>query len=113
MRSRFLWERLLVLAFIAASWALGWWGVPVVAALAAWPRGARWSPGKLAALAVEAWVWLLAFDALWGRLGAVSHMVGGAMQLPGFVLMIVALMFAGLLAWSAAAVVEGISSRPG
>ncbi|MDB4906191.1 MAG: hypothetical protein JWO05_975 [Gemmatimonadetes bacterium] len=111
MRARPLLFVLPVIAFALTTWLFGWWTVPLVAAQAAWPAGARWKASTLAWCAMGAWVLLLLWDAAGGRLGAVSQMVGGAIQVPGPVLMVVSVLFAGLLAWSAAAFVEGVTRR--
>ena len=109
----------LVGAFALAA-RFGWWAVPVVAALwgAMLPRVS--APAGTAALAAaSAWgVWLLldwgtdqnAFASLAGRLG-------GVMNLPPVVLILITLLLAALLAWSAAALagatVQSLAKRSG
>jgi hypothetical protein len=102
----------MMILFVAAAlvvalltWALGWWGV-VIAALfvgaAQWQRpGIAWTT---ALAAVVAWAVLLLVDAAGGRFGAVASTIAGVMQIPAPALVVVTLLFAGLLAWSAAVV---------
>jgi hypothetical protein len=87
------------------TWVVGWWGV-IVAALVV---GAMWPARKriawLAALAaVVAWSALLLADAAGGRLGVLAASVGGVMQLPAAALVVITLLFAALMAWSATVV---------
>ncbi|MEO6528046.1 MAG: hypothetical protein ABIP93_15605 [Gemmatimonadaceae bacterium] len=98
---------LVVAAVVVAllTWALGWWGV-VVAALfigaAQWQRrGITWIT---ALAAIVAWSALLLVDAASGPFGAVASTIAGVMQIPAAVLVVVTLLFAGLLAWSAAVI---------
>lgn len=96
---------LVVVAAIAAlTWLVGWWGVPVVAAIAGvllWRRPAiAW---LVALAAVVAWSALMLADATRGRFAALSAAVGGTLRVPASALVAVSLLFAALLAWSAAA----------
>jgi hypothetical protein len=109
----------LLVAFALAA-RFGWWAVPVVAAL--WgvmlPRVS--SPAGTAALAAaSAWgVWLL-LD--WGpnqtAFGTLAGRLGGVMNLPPVVLILITLLLAALLAWSAAALagatVQSLAKRSG
>ena len=94
-----------VLAIAATTWVAGWWGVALVAlvvgAFAARRRGIAWTT---ALAAIVAWVALLAFDAVSGRFGVFAAAIGGVMKVPAGSVVVVALLFAGLLAWSAAVV---------
>lgn len=101
----------LVVAFALAA-RFGWWAVPVVAAL--WggmlPRVA--SPAGTAALAAgSAWgVWLLLdWGADQGAFGALAARLGGVMTVPPALLILLTLVLAALLAWSAAALTGSIA----
>jgi len=90
---------------VAATWIAGWWGVPLVAAvvgvLLCTRRGIA---GVVALAAVIAWSLLILVDASNGRFGALARVVGGTLRLPAGALLAVTLLFAALLAWSAAAI---------
>jgi hypothetical protein len=87
------------------TWLLGWWGV-VVAALVAgallWRR--RAGAWLVALAAVVAWGSLLVVDSSGGHFATLAASLAGVMRVPAPALMIVALLFAALLAWSAAVV---------
>ncbi|UCC74491.1 MAG: hypothetical protein JSV86_08035 [Gemmatimonadota bacterium] len=100
---------LLSLAFLLTTALLGWWALPVVAAvwgaLAAYPV----RPWRLAALsAATAWAALLAVGATGGPLLELAAILGGVFALPGFVVVLLALIFPALLAWSAAGLVAAL-----
>ena len=87
------------------TWIVGWWGV-VVAALVVggmwWRRPAiAWI---VALAAIAGWSALLLVNLTGGRFGALTDAIGGVMRIPASVLMIATLLFAGLLAWSAAVI---------
>lgn len=87
------------------TWLVGWWGVVIAALVAGAALWARRGVAWLVALAsVAAWSALLVVDAFGGRLGRLAASTAGAMALPSFALVIVTLLFAGLLGWSAAVV---------
>ena len=96
---------LIVGSMSAATWVVGWWGLAVVALVAGVvyrAQGGR--SAHIALAAVEAWGLLLVIDAVAGPLGRVSTVVAGAMSLPPIALLAATLLFAALLAWSAATV---------
>jgi hypothetical protein len=89
----------------AATAVGGWWTIPVLAAV--WvrvlPRDA--ATATLCALgAASGWALLLAWDAAHGQVGAVARRVGGVFMLPGWGFVALTLLFAALLAATAAAV---------
>lgn len=89
----------------AATWLGGWWGVVVVALVAGvCHRADGGRPWRVALATVLAWAGLLAFDAMSGSLPHVARTVGGATRAPAFALLVVTLLLAALLAWSAAIV---------
>jgi hypothetical protein len=110
-------KRWLSFAVLTAAFALagrlGWWSVPVVAALWGFLRPRVNAPAATAALAAAAaWgLWLL-LD--WqaggaGGLGALSARLGNLMHLHAIALIVVTILLGALLAWSAAALAGGIA----
>ena len=117
---------LLALAVVMAlaTAAVGWWAVPLAAALIAavahgTAAGILRRPGGSCAAGAAlagalAWGALLLVDALGERFGAVARLVGGVAGVPPAVVVALTLLLPALLAWSAAAVVEGVlaAARP-
>lgn len=99
-----------VLTIVAAilavmTWIAGWWGVPLVAAVVGAILCTRRGIAGLTALAaVVAWSVLILVDGASGRFGVLAGVVGATMTVPSGALLTVTLLFAALLAWSAAAV---------
>lgn len=96
----------IVAAILAAlTWIVGWWGVPLVAAVSGailWRRrGTAW---LVAFAAIIAWSVLILVDGLGRRFGVLANVVAGVLQLPAGALLMVTLLFAALLAWSAATI---------
>lgn len=113
---------LVILAVVMgfATGALGWWGVPLAAAAIAAvsvgrpgviTRHRRSAAGGAALAAVVAWGALLALDAAGPRFGAVTRTLGGVLQVPGAVAVLATLLLPALLAWTAAALAEGLVGR--
>jgi hypothetical protein len=109
---RWLSFAVLIAAFALGS-RLGWWMVPVVAALWGFMRPRVNAPAATAACAAAvAWgLWLL-LD--WqggesGGLGRLSERLGGLFHVAPAVLLVVTLLLGFLLAWSAAAVAGGMA----
>jgi hypothetical protein len=102
---------LLAELFAVATYALGWWTVPVVAAL--WAFVSRDSNrARVASLCAAAgWATLLLLDALKGPVGNMAVRLGGVMGLPGYVLLILTLVLPALLAWCAATLVAQIARK--
>ena len=93
------------LAVALLTWLLGWWGVAVAALVAGallWRR--RAGAWLVALAAVVAWGSLLVVDSIGGRFATLASSLAGVMRVPAPALLIVALLFAALLAWSAAVV---------
>jgi hypothetical protein len=91
------------LAVAALTWLVGWWGVIVAATVTGimlWRRrGVSW----LVALAtIVAWSALILVDSVRGRFATLASSLGGVMGIPAPMLIAVTLLFAALLAWSAA-----------
>jgi hypothetical protein len=93
------------MSFVAMTWMTGWWGVPlaafVIGALSLGRRGIAWLTSLAA---IVAWAALLLLDTTSGRFGALSTAVAGVMRVPAAAVIVVTLLFAALLAWSAAVV---------
>ena len=90
-------------AMAALTWLLGWWGVLVAALVVGFvfhrEGGGGW---RIALAAGLAWGALLGVNAASGSLGAVITTLGGVIGVPGVILVLLTLVFAALLAWSAA-----------
>jgi hypothetical protein len=96
----------LTACFIGATLIAGWWGVPVMGVVwGVWSRKNVRPPvaaGLSAAVcAVVAWAALLMWTAAVGPLPLLVRTLGAVVGVPGLVLLALALVFAGLLAWSA------------
>lgn len=100
------------LATAALTWLIGWWGVLLASLIVGFvfreEGGGGW---RIALAAALAWALLLTVDAAAGPIGAVTHTLGGVMEMPGLVLVLLTLAFPAALAWSAATVMAGIRSR--
>jgi hypothetical protein len=98
----------LTLCFGVATCVVGWWGVPVVGlAWGVW-SGRNTKPPVAAGLtaatcAVVAWAVLLAWTAALGPLPLLARTLGAVAGVPGAALIVMTLVFAGVLAWSATA----------
>ncbi len=91
----------LALLFAVASALVGWWTVPIVAAL--WglvPTGRPWLSAALAA--ASSWAALLLLTALEGPVGELAVVLGGVMGLPAAGLLLLTLILPAILAGSAA-----------
>lgn len=90
--------------FAAAAWMAPWWIVPIVAAglALAFPRTCR--PGVTALAASAAWAAILVVSAVQGPVYRLAGELGGLVGLPALVPPLVTVAWAGLIAWSAAAV---------
>ena len=96
---------LLTLAFAAAT-PVGWWTIPLTGALWGMLGSALPRPALLAGLAAgTAWGLWLVYDAsvAGDAFGPFLARVAGVLTIPAVALVIVTVLFAGLLAWSAAA----------
>ena len=106
---------LLALSFAIGTWILGWWAVPLFAAVSG--MLARHVPGQAAAAAVAgavAWGALLAWSATQGSVWSFSRTAGGAMGISGPLLILMTLAFPAVLAWIAAALAQLIArGKPG
>jgi hypothetical protein len=97
----------LTACFAAATIVAGWWGIPMVGlAAGVWAarHGSRLTgTASVAAVsAVSAWAGLLAWTAMRGPLSTLIATLGQLVGVPGSMLILLALCFAAILAWSAA-----------
>ncbi|MDQ4080473.1 MAG: hypothetical protein M3125_06905 [Gemmatimonadota bacterium] len=94
---------LLATSFAIGTWVLGWWAIPLFAAvaggLARHVSGQALAAGLAAAVA---WGVLLAWSALRGSIWSFASQVGGAIGVSGVLLIALTLVFPALLAWLAA-----------
>ena len=96
---------LLAAAIAGATWAGGWTGVPLVAFLwGAWRRDEQAVAFAAGFAAAIGWAVLLGVSALSAPVFSVADRLGGVAGVGGSVVILVALVFAFGLAWSAAAV---------
>lgn len=95
---------LLSVVFAAGTWAGGWWTIPMIAmAWSFWRRRAPWRAGIAAGVA---WIMLLGLTIPWAPLGRLGPRLGGAIGVPGPAMLLLPPIFAFLLAWSTARVVQ-------
>jgi hypothetical protein len=97
--------RVLVLACVvaAATWVIGWWSVPLCGAgFAVLRRGTKYVAREATIAAMLAWTGLLAYQVVHPAFGRFAASAGAAIPLPPPVLLLVAVLFAGALAGSAA-----------
>jgi hypothetical protein len=96
---------IVALAMAVLTWMVGWWAVPLVAVAAGavlWRRrGIAW---LIALASAGAWGAIVLVDAARGRLPVLAATLGGLLKVPGALLLAVTLLFAALLAWSAAVI---------
>ncbi len=98
---------LLALSFAIGTWILGWWSVPLFAAVAGVMARYIRHQGIAAGLAAAiAWAALLAWSATAGSVWSFSRIAGGAMGISGAALILVTLLFPAALAWLATTVVQ-------
>ncbi len=106
------WLRIGVLAVLAAAGTvvLGWWSVAVVGLLYGLALGSRRGAGlEAGAGAALGWAALLGWSAATGPMWVLASRVGGMFGLPGWAFVAVTVLFAALLAASAA--VLGAAAR--
>lgn len=95
---------LVAVAFAVATYGLGWWSVPIVAAIWAFLSTDVHRVRNTGLAAAVGWALLLLLDAAKGPVGVMAAQLGELMSLPAFGLYGLTLLFPALLAWSAAAV---------
>jgi hypothetical protein len=104
---------LLATAFAIATFVVGWWAVPVVAAIYAAISSAQRASAVLSAFAAMlGWLALLAIDAARGPVGTLATELGGVLNLKPISVYAVTIAFPGLLAISAAVIARAVTARP-
>lgn len=101
---------LLALSFGIGTWILGWWAIPLFAAMAA--VMARDVPRQAVAAGIAgavSWGTLLAWSATQGSIWSFARLAGGAMGVSGLVLILMALAFPAVLAWSATVITRFVA----
>ena len=97
------------IAFVAAS-AIGWWALPLAAAvfgaITYRDRGGAVVAGFAAMLA---WAGILGYDAVRGPVGTVAATLGGVLQIRPVAVYVLTLCFAGLLGVCPALVARGVA----
>jgi hypothetical protein len=99
---------LLAEAFAVTTFGLGWWTVPIVAALWGIASSDSHRARNAAIAAAAGWATLLLIDVARGQVGVMGNQLGSLMSVPAPVLYLLTLLFPALLAWSAAAIVPGL-----
>ena len=105
----FLKHLLLAEGFAVTTFGLGWWSVPVVAALWGMASADRFRARNAAFCAAVGWATLLLIDAARGPVAVMASQLAGVMHLPVSVLYLATLIFPAILAWSAAALVPSLT----
>lgn len=100
----------LVLAVAVGTALVGWWAVPVVAAVWVWLSPTAGSPVRRVMIgAALGWALLLGWTTLHGPIGPLARRAGGLIRLPGWGLVLVTLLFPTALAGLVAVVIRGRS----
>jgi hypothetical protein len=102
---------LLAAAYAIATYAVGWWAVPVVAAVYAVITSAQRGSAILSGFAAMlGWGALLAITASQGPVGTLAAELGGVLQLKPVAVYAATIALPGLLAVSAAVVGRALAS---
>ncbi|MEO8576643.1 MAG: hypothetical protein ABI556_08090 [Gemmatimonadales bacterium] len=95
-------------AFAVTTYGLGWWSVPVVAAIWAIVSSSPVRARVAALCAAGGWATLLLLDMAKGPVLTMGTQLGAVMNLPSIVLYLLTLVFPALLAWTAATIVPSM-----
>jgi hypothetical protein len=93
----------------AGTMLLGWWSVPVLAAVYALLRPDPRAPREAMIAALLAWLVLFARLTTHSTFGTLLDRLGRIFPLPGLGVLVLALLLAMALAWSAARVTIGVA----
>jgi len=99
---------LLAEAFAVATFGLGWWSVPIVAAVYALVSTSKRKALVAGICAAAGWATLLLLDIAKGPVIAFGSKLAQVMGLPAVALYVMTLLVPALLAWSAATIVPGL-----
>lgn len=103
---------LLAAAFALGTWVLGWWAILAVGVLWGWVARRTSAPARTAmGAAVLGWAALLGWTAVQGPVWVVAQRVGPILFLPGWLFVVLTLIFPGILAVLATEVGSGIGAR--
>ena len=101
---------LLALSFAIGTWILGWWAVPLLAAIGGvLSRHVRHQGLASALAATIAWAALLVWSSTEGSVWSFSRLAGGAMGMSGAALILVTLLFPAAIAWLATVVAQFVA----
>ena len=105
-----MWLRVSGLAAVIAfcTWFSAWWCVPVIAAAWALVRRTALAPIEAGLGALLGWTVLLLVNVGAPAFAVLLNRLGGVFPVPGAIVLLIALLFAGLLAWSAGRLVVGL-----
>ena len=98
---------LVAIIIAACTWFGEWWCVPVVGALYVLARRSSAAPIEAGLGAMLAWGVLFLVNAGQPAFSVLLTRLGGVFPMPGAIVLMIAVLFAGLLAWSAGRVVLG------
>ncbi|MFN2602037.1 MAG: hypothetical protein ABR582_04675 [Gemmatimonadaceae bacterium] len=99
-------------AFAVATYAVGWWAIPLVALVCGLVMNREGRPIYYSTICAAAgWLSLLLLDAARGPLGELAARFGGVMGFSPVALFVTTLIFPALLAWSASSLGVVIRAR--
>jgi hypothetical protein len=93
----------------ACTWFGEWWCIPLIGAAYALFRRTTAAPIEAGVGAMLAWGALFLLNAGQPAFSVLLTRLGGVFPMPGAIVLVIAALFAGLLAWSAARLVVGIA----
>jgi hypothetical protein len=99
---------LVAVVIAACTWLGEWWCVPLVGALYVLIRRSSAAPIEVGLGAMLAWGALFLLNAGTPAFSVLLTRLGGVFPMPGAIVLVIAVLFAGLLAWSAARMVLGV-----
>ena len=98
----------LVVGLTLATWLMGWWAVPALGALWGAVRGLQRDALAAGLAAMVAWGLLLGHASIRGPVAELAVTLGGILNVPAAVLVLMTLLFSGLLAASSAGMAAGM-----
>jgi hypothetical protein len=90
------------------TWLVGWWCIPVLAVAHALIRRSSAAPIEAAIGAMIAWAALFLLNAGKPAFSVLLTRLGGVFPMPGAIVLAIAVLFAGILAWSAGRLTIGV-----
>ncbi len=101
---------LLAALFAAGTLLLGWWTLPIIAAAYALLKRDRTAPRDTMLAATFAWIFLLSRSMSAPAFSTLLERLGRIFPLPGIGVLLLTLVLAMLLSWSAARVITGFTA---